>query len=203
MEDARRGREGLVRARYAAHCRYPPRVIKIQHRPLYLGQLGRVSPAFSYPNFRRDYFDRKKPGFFLSVRKMPDYTPNDIVDIILVLGECHNNYRQATVLYRNRFPQRQHPNDYTISKLVLRQQQRQRQKRQRRRINVPERDYPHVLAVLGTVGLNLHVLTRLIARELGISRSTILRILAIHNFHPYHITLTQLTLNDSQQRLEF
>jgi len=30
---------------------------------------------------------------------MPDYTSNEIVDIILVLGECHNNYRQAAVLH--------------------------------------------------------------------------------------------------------
>jgi len=28
---------------------------------------------------------------------MVDYTSNEIVDIILVLGECHNNYRQAAV----------------------------------------------------------------------------------------------------------
>jgi len=66
---------------------------------------------------------------------MPDYTSNEIVDIILVLGECHNNYRQAAVLYRNRFLHRRHPNHCMISRFVLRQRQRQRQKRQRRRIN--------------------------------------------------------------------
>jgi len=41
---------------------------------------------------------------------MPDYTSNEIVDIILVFEECHNNYRQAAVLYRNRFPRRRHSN---------------------------------------------------------------------------------------------
>jgi len=30
----------------------------------------------------------------------------EIVDIILILVECHNNYRQAAVLYRNQFPHR-------------------------------------------------------------------------------------------------
>jgi len=63
---------------------------------------------------------------------MPNYTSKEIVDIILVLEECHNNYQQAAILYRNRFPHRRHPNHYMISRLVLRQQQYQRQKRQRR-----------------------------------------------------------------------
>jgi len=48
-----------------------------------------------------------------------DYTSNEIVDIILVLGKCHNNYRQAVILYRNRFPHRRHPNHCMISRLVV------------------------------------------------------------------------------------
>jgi len=52
------------------------------------------------------------------------------------------------------------------------------------------------------IAINPRVSTRQNERELGIPKST--RILTIHNFHPYHITLTQqLTLNDFQQRLEF
>jgi len=37
---------------------------------------------------------------------MPDYMPNNIVDIIHVLGEYRCNYQQAAELYRNRFPDR-------------------------------------------------------------------------------------------------
>jgi len=44
-----------------------------------------------------------------------NYTSSEIVDIILTLGECYNNYRQAPVLYRNRFPYRRHPNHCMIS----------------------------------------------------------------------------------------
>jgi len=33
---------------------------------------------------------------------MPDYTSNEIINI-LILEECHNNYRQAAVLYRTNF----------------------------------------------------------------------------------------------------
>jgi len=54
---------------------------------------------------------------------MPDYTSNEIVDIILVFGECYNNYRQAAILYHNRF--HRHLNHCMISRLVLRQRQRQ------------------------------------------------------------------------------
>jgi len=49
-----------------------------------------------------------------------DYTQyqmyiTDIVDIILVLGEYRCDYQQAVKLYRDRFPDRQHPNDRTIA----------------------------------------------------------------------------------------
>ncbi|KYN11774.1 hypothetical protein ALC57_16052, partial [Trachymyrmex cornetzi] len=58
------------------------------------------------------------------------------------------------------------------------------------------RDDPTVLAVLGMIAINPRVSTRQIERELGIPKSTSHRILTTHNFHPYHITLTQqLTLN--------
>jgi len=135
---------------------------------------------------------------------MPDYTSNEIVDIILILGECHNNYRQAAVLYHNRFPHRRHSNHCMISRLVLRQRQRQRQKRQRRCINVSERNDLTILAVLRIIAINPCVSTRQIERELGILKSTSHSILITHNFYPYHITLTQqLTLNDFQQRFEF
>jgi len=30
---------------------------------------------------------------------MPDYNSNEIVDILLVLGECRDNYRRAAALY--------------------------------------------------------------------------------------------------------
>jgi len=68
---------------------------------------------------KRLYF----PTFFLNIRKIQDYMPNEIVDIILVLGECHCNYQQAAELYHDRFSGRQHSNDGTIARLVSRQRQ--------------------------------------------------------------------------------
>jgi len=45
---------------------------------------------------------------------MADYPPNEIVDVILVLGKCHNNYDAASRLYAERFPDRRYPNNTTI-----------------------------------------------------------------------------------------
>jgi len=36
---------------------------------------------------------------------MPDYNSNEIVDILLVLGQC-SNYRRAAALYHQRFLQK-------------------------------------------------------------------------------------------------
>ncbi|OXU17757.1 hypothetical protein TSAR_008217 [Trichomalopsis sarcophagae] len=49
---------------------------------------------------------------------MADYSPNEIVDMIIVLGECHNNYNAAAKLYAERFPDSRHPTNITIHKLV-------------------------------------------------------------------------------------
>jgi len=76
---------------------------------------------------------------------MPDYTSKLL--ILFWYLENANNYRQAAVLYCNRFLHRRHPNHCMISRLVLRQWQRQ--KRQRRRINISEKDDLTLLAVLG------------------------------------------------------
>lgn len=135
---------------------------------------------------------------------MPDCTPNEIVDIILVLGECRGNYVQAAELYRNRFPNVRHPNDRTIARLVERQRQRPVCPRQRRRNNIPERDDPQVLAVLGMIANNPHISTREIGRQLGFPKSTVHRILKVHRLHPYHITLTQqLQAGDFERRRLF
>jgi len=40
---------------------------------------------------------------------MPDYNSNEIVDILLVLGECRGNYRRTAALYHQRFSRRKHP----------------------------------------------------------------------------------------------
>ncbi|OXU16893.1 hypothetical protein TSAR_003431, partial [Trichomalopsis sarcophagae] len=80
--------------------------------------------------------------------KMTDYPTNDIIDILLVLGERRRNYRRSAVLYRKRFPRRRHPNANTICFLELRARRGYLQ-RQRIRRNIEDQTLnPRFLAIL-------------------------------------------------------
>jgi len=49
---------------------------------------------------------------------MADYPSNEIVGMIMILGECHV-YAHAAELYARRYPNR-HPTDFRISELTAR-----------------------------------------------------------------------------------
>jgi len=49
---------------------------------------------------------------------MAEYPPNEIVDIIMILGEYHNNFRAAARPYAERFLIRRHPNHRTIRRVL-------------------------------------------------------------------------------------
>lgn len=133
---------------------------------------------------------------------MADYPANEQVDILLVLGECRRNYRQAATLYRNRYPNRRHPNHTVIRNIYLRNRRGQ-QVRVRPRHIYNENDV-HVLVVLAMVHLNPHISTREIELQCRIRRSTAWRILHNQRYHPYRIILTQdITPIDIQLRLQF
>ncbi|KYN12655.1 hypothetical protein ALC57_15383 [Trachymyrmex cornetzi] len=51
---------------------------------------------------------------------MNHYQPSEIVDMLLVLGECHTNYREAARVYRDRYPDGRIVNHTTIRRLALR-----------------------------------------------------------------------------------
>jgi len=46
--------------------------------------------------------------FFCSLVIMANYLPNEIVDMIRILGEAGNNYSAAGRLYAERYPNRRH-----------------------------------------------------------------------------------------------
>jgi len=48
---------------------------------------------------------------------MGDYLPNEIVDMIGIVGEADNNYSAAARLYSIRFPDRRHPNRKVMKRL--------------------------------------------------------------------------------------
>lgn len=133
---------------------------------------------------------------------MGDYTPNEIVDMILILGESRMNYRAASRLYAERYPERdRHPSDLTIRRLVQRARNgdlvRQRQHRD-------YEDDPRSVAILAIIHLDPQISTRQIEREMGIPRSTVNRILISLNYHPYHIVFTQaLQPHHMEMRVNF
>jgi len=51
---------------------------------------------------------------------MVEYPPNKIVDIIMVLGKCYNNFRAAARRYAERFPIRRNPNHRRIRTITER-----------------------------------------------------------------------------------
>ncbi|KYN21730.1 hypothetical protein ALC57_05891 [Trachymyrmex cornetzi] len=54
---------------------------------------------------------------------MNHYQPSEIVDMLLVLGECHTNYREAARVYRDRYSDGRIVNHTTIRRLALRARQ--------------------------------------------------------------------------------
>jgi len=61
-----------------------------------------------------------------------------------------------------------------------------------------------VLVILAAVHLNPHNSSYQMEKQTGMPRTTILRILRKHGYHPYHITLMQaITPNDMRLRLQF
>lgn len=121
-------------------------------------------------------------SFFKVFFKMAVHSSNEIVDIILVLGEAGQNYCRVERLYRNRYPFRWYLNAIQI-RILLRERRRIR-KRNRKQINAD----PLVLAVLAAMrNLNPHISTRKLQRNLKIPYVTVWRILQRHKFHSYHI----------------
>ncbi|CAL1678200.1 unnamed protein product [Lasius platythorax] len=134
---------------------------------------------------------------------MANYIPSEVVDVLLVLGECLQNYREASRVYRNRYPERKHPNHSEIRYLEQRARQGHLRRYQEHRVYNNEDDV-RVLVILATIHLNPHTSSRVMAREIGISKTTILRILKKVKYHPYHITLTHtLSQLDMQLRVQF
>lgn len=133
---------------------------------------------------------------------MPDYPPNEIVDIITVLGECHNNFRAAARRYAERFPLRRHPNHRTICRITERARGGHLV-RQRRRHEYDEND-ARAVTILAVIHLDPHISSRQIDREIGIPQRTVLRILNVLRYHAYHVTLVQeLRPHHIQMRIEF
>ena len=124
-------------------------------------------------------------------------------DMLMVLGECERNYRNAAVLYSQRYPERVPKSHMAFLRLQRRFLRFGSVKTQRRRERTVTND-DAAADVVAYITVNPHAGSRQVARESGITRRSVLRILHQHKFHPYHISLHQnLYGNDFNNRVNF
>jgi len=128
---------------------------------------------------------------------MVDYLPNQIVDMIHILGEAGSNYSAAKRLYAESYPKRRHPCRKTI-KFIERAQQSSFKK-------IRKKSEPNAAnSLVGCTVLNPYISIGQIERQHSISKSTANRILKINRFHRYHIHLIHhLEPKDFKRRLQF
>lgn len=133
---------------------------------------------------------------------MGDYSPTEIMDMAMILGESGGNYAAAAALYAVRFPNRRHPVKNTIQHLIARARNGHlARERSHHQYDVYDN---RVVVILGMVHINPHVSASQIERQVGIPKQTALRILRKCKYHAYHITLTQaLTPADFIARVQF
>lgn len=127
----------------------------------------------------------------------------DRIEMVLIYGECGRNMGAAVAMYAERFPRipRSRASFYRVIQSFRTNGTVKSEKRHRIR-HVANED--NQIAVLAAVDQNPHVSTRDIARDSGISQSSVVQILKLQKFHPYHIHLHQeLHGNDFQNRITF
>lgn len=126
------------------------------------------------------------------------------VEMVLIYGESRRNVQQSILLYAERFPDRRTPSQisfYRVIKQFSEEENVQPKKRSRKRIVTGENKE---IAVLAAVNYDPHISSRQLATNAGISKSSVLRILKRHKFHPYHVSLHQeLHGDDFVNRITF
>lgn len=137
---------------------------------------------------------------------MANYSQNEMIDMVFILGECFKNPLLASREYKARYPDRErHPREETFKKLLERFNATgsvcytQNQNR-RKSVITPDNEF-NILAALVE---NPHVSTRQLEKDFEISRTSVRRIISKYKFHPYHIQMHQeLKEADFLNRMNF
>jgi hypothetical protein len=125
------------------------------------------------------------------------YSSSEYLDMILTFARCGNNAREAVRLYREQFPQRQsHPDHKTILKLIARSRETGQMQPVRREVGGAPRNVRTVEAVLNVFEEDGTRSIRTVSREMGLSKSSVQRVLADSRRHPYHYTRVHLLPED-------
>lgn len=133
------------------------------------------------------------------------YSTAEAYDMLDVFFQCHQNACVAERVYAANYPNRRHFSRLVFKRLsrCLRETGRVHPNPVYRR-NRHARDEQNVINVLAYVNINPHLSLRIISLDLGISKSSVQRILRDHYLHPYHIELHQALLEtDFDRRLDY
>lgn len=124
------------------------------------------------------------------------------VNMLLVLGECRNNYREASNVFRQRYGvEKSHMAFHRLERRVRTTGSVISRTRNRVKQIINEDNKVNILAA---VNRNPHISQRQLERESNISRTSIRRLLKTEKFHPYHLVLHQELLpTDYDQRIRF
>lgn len=132
------------------------------------------------------------------------YTIAEKVEMVIIYGECHRIMRKAVRVYGERFTDRNSPSLSVFANIIKKFRETGNVDKEKRIRAKKATDDGNTINILASVIQNPHVGTRQLERESGISQRSILRILKVNKFHPFHISLhQQLSENDFQKRLQF
>lgn len=115
----------------------------------------------------------------------------EYAEMHFVYGFCDGNALAAQREYQRRYPDRRLPSSRVFSRLHQRLLERGTVCKQATEAGHALRDVGLEQLVLDNVLNNPGVSSRQLANEVGVSQSSVVRILQENNFHPYHFTKVQ------------
>lgn len=128
------------------------------------------------------------------------YSVEERVEMIKLFFRNNDSARTTAALFNERHPQKNVSAAYVVQ-LVAKFDATGSVGNKKR---VYERDEAREVAVLGHVAMDPTLSTRKLSDVSGVSRTTIMRMLKQHKFHPFKIRLVQeLNEDDSDRRLQF
>ena len=134
------------------------------------------------------------------------YTSAEAFDMLMVLGECFQNFTAAAALYAERFPERHHYSRKAFRSLADRVRETGSVHFDHNKGKEITRSVRSEVSadILAAAQQNPHDSTRRIAADSRSSHMTVWRILHEHKMHPYKISLHQeLSEDDYLHRINF
>lgn len=133
-----------------------------------------------------------------------NYTHEDYLNLFIIYGECGKVITRTCDTFAIRYPQKQKPSVNTVRRIIEHFKTFGSVKTRVRRRKPVVDDENIEIAVLGYFAAYPTISTRQVALESGLSKTSILRILWKHNFHPYAFSIVQhLKETDFPRRVEF